>query len=122
MVDAWLSMGKVELDRDLLRVPLVGASSRVDLFINPAVFFDKVDGSDPDTNNVLGRVKTTQELAQIGAEHYETAVIIGDAAYTVKPGFSASAVGPNGSETALDAVTWGRLLATLEGLSRSAGS
>lgn len=114
-------MGKVELDRDLLRVPLVGASNRVDLFINPAVFFDKVDGSDPDEMNVLGRVKTTQELAQMGADHYETAVIVGDAAYTVKPGFVASAVGPNGSETALDAATWGRLLATLEGLSRAAG-
>lgn len=114
-------MGKVELDRDLLRVPLAGASTRVDLFINPAVFFDKIDGADPDENDVLGRVRTTQELAQIGADHFETAVIVGDAAYTVKPGFLASPVGPNGTETALDAATWGRLLATLDGLHRAAG-
>jgi hypothetical protein len=115
LVDVWMTAGHVELDRDLLRVPLTGGH-RVDLFINPAVYFDRVDGSDPDENDVIGRVKTTQELAQLGAEHYETAVLLGDFAYTVKPGFVAAPVDPKGQETALDATTWGSLLAVLDGL------
>jgi hypothetical protein len=113
LVDAWLSSGRVSLERDLLR--LSGPPS-VDLFINPAVWFEKIDGGDADPHDVVGRVRTSQELAQMGADHYESSVVMGDYAYTVKPGFTATAVDARGSEVRLDGPTWGRLMAQLEAL------
>ncbi|MCA9695205.1 MAG: hypothetical protein KC636_36840 [Myxococcales bacterium] len=118
LIDSWIASGAADLDRDLLRVPVAG--SRVPLFITPAVHFDRIDGGDPDPNELLGRVKTAPELAQLGAEHYETAVMVGDFAYTVTPGFVATPVDARGEETSLDTASWGRLLTTLEGLEQRA--
>lgn len=111
MVDDWLGGGRIALDGDLLRVDAAGTP--MSLFIDPAVFFEKVDGSDADAYDVVGAVKTSQELAQMGGEHYETSVVLGDYAYTVKPGFVATPVGADGTETILDGAGWGRLLAGL---------
>lgn len=116
LVDAWLSSGKVSLERDLLR--LSGPPS-VDLFINPAVWFEKIDGGDADPHDVVGRVRTSQELAQMGADHYESSVVMGDFAYTVRPGFIATVVDARGTEVRLDGPTWGRLMAQIEQLGSS---
>ncbi len=117
LVDIWISEGKADLERDFLRVPS-GAES-VALFINPAVYFDCVDGSETDEAEVVGKVKTSQELAQLGAEHYDTSVVLGDAAYTVVPGIIATAVDAQGVELELDAAAWGRLATSLESLPRA---
>jgi len=114
LVDVWISEGKADLERDFLRVP--SGTSSVALFINPAVYFDKVDGSETDEADVIGRVKTSQELAQMDAEHYDTSVVLGDAAYTVVPGILATAVDPQGVELELDASAWSRLATSLEAL------
>ena len=86
------------------------------LFINPAVYFERVDGSEPDAYQLVGTVKSAQELAQMGAEHYADSVVVGDYAYTVKPGFLAVPVGADGTETVLDSTAWGRLLGGFEAL------
>jgi len=114
LVDSWLNAGRVQLERDLLR--LAAAEGNVDLFINPAVFFERIDGSETDAHEVVGRVKTAQELAQMGADHYESSVVMGDYAYTVVPGFLAIAVDAKGTELTLDGVAWGRLLSQIEAL------
>lgn len=118
LADTWLAARSVQLDRDILRLSdPTGATT--DLFINPAVFFDRIDGSEADVHQVVGKVKTAQELAQMGADHYETSVVMGDYAYTVVPGFMAVAVDAKGSELKLDGASWGRLLAQLEALGTS---
>jgi hypothetical protein len=117
LVDVWISTGQAQLMRDILRIG--GAGSSTDLFINPAVFFDRVDGAEGDPIDVVGRVKTSQELAQIGAEHYETSVLVGDSAYTVIPGIVAAPVDARGAEIRLDTMSWGRLLRSLEGIAAS---
>ncbi len=115
LADAWLAAERVTLERDLLRLPVpAGAMGTIDLFINPAVFFERIDGSEADVHDVVGRVKTAQELAQLGADHYETSVVMGDFAYTVIPGFMAIPVDAKGAELALDGLGWGRLVAQLE--------
>jgi len=114
LADSWLNAGRVQLDRDLLRLP--GPDGTLDLFINPAVFFERIDGSETDVNEVVGRVKTAQELAQMGADHYESSVVMGDYAYTVVPGYLAIAVDARGTELALDGVAWARLVSQIEGL------
>lgn len=115
LADSWLAAGRVQLERDLLRLPQSGGAGP-DLFINPAVFFKCIDGSESDAHDVVGRVKTAQELAQMGADHYETSVVMGDYAYTVVPGFLAIPVDPKGAELKLDGGAWGRLLGQLESL------
>ena len=117
LADQWLSAGRVQLERDLLRLPhLGGAAPATDLFINPAVFFERIDGSEADVHDVVGRVKTAQELAQMGADHYESSVVMGDYAYTVVPGYLAVPVDPKGAELKLDGVAWNRLLGQIESL------
>ena len=116
LVDSWLSAGAVSLERDLLRV---SGPPLVDLFINPAVWFERIDGGDADPHDVVGRVKTSQELAQMGADHYESSVVMGDFAYTVQPGFIATVVDGSGAEVRLDGTAWGELMQQIEGLGTS---
>ncbi len=111
MVDDWLGGGRIQLDGDLLQVDAAGTP--MSLFINPAVYFERVDGTEAEPYDLVGAVKSSQELAQMGGEHYETSVVLGDFAYTVKPGFIAVPVGADGTETLLDGAGWGRLLAGL---------
>ncbi len=114
LADSWLSAGRVALERDLLRLPALPGGAGTDLFINPAVFFERIDGSEADVHDVVGRVKTAQELAQMGADHYESSVVMGDYAYTVVPGYLAIPVDPKGAELRLDPVAWGRLVGQIE--------
>lgn len=116
LVDAWISATRAQLDADLLRIPVTGDDERIDFFINPAVFFDRVDGSEADAFDVVGKVKTSQELAAMDAEHYDTSVVLGDAAYTVVPGVVATAVDARGSELPLDGPAWQRIAGVLEAL------
>ncbi len=112
LVDRWLSESQVQLDGELLRLSAAGAGAS--LFISPAVYFEQVDGGDQDPYQVVGCVKSSQELAQMGAEHYDTSVVLGEQAYTVQPGFVAVPVGPDGMETLMDSGGWGRLVGVLQ--------
>lgn len=112
LVDRWLVDSRIELDGDLLRL----SGAQTSLFINPAVFFECVDGGDADPNQVVGCVKSSQELAQMGAEHYDTSVVLGEHAYTVQPGFIAVPVGADGTETLMDAAGWSQLVGTLQSM------
>jgi hypothetical protein len=111
LVDRWLADGIITLDGDLLRMSAVGTPTS--LFINPAVYFEQVDGDESDPYQVVGCVKSSQELAQMGAEHYDTSVVLGELAYTVVPGFIAVPVGPDGTETLMDGAAWARLQGAL---------
>lgn len=115
LVDEWLGAGGITLDGDLLQLNAAGGPAR--LFINPAVYFERVDGAETDAYDVVGAVKSAQELAQMGAEHYDTSVVLGEYAYTVRPGFLAVPVGADGTEMVLDGPAWGRLLHGFSALS-----
>jgi len=112
LVDRWLGEGQIELDGDLLRL----AGRQTSLFINQAVFFKQIDGAEVDPHSVVGCVKTSQELTHIGAEHFDTSVVLGESAYTVQPGFVAVPVGADGTETLLDAAAWAQLVQALESM------
>jgi len=114
LVDRWLNDGVIQLDGELMR--LAGGMS---LFISPAVHFEQVDGGGQDQYQVVGSVKSSQELAQMGGEHFDTSVVLGEQAYTVVPGFIAVPVGPDGTETLMNGATWGQLQRTLMQLSET---
>lgn len=113
LADTWLAAGRVQLERDLLRLPDPNGGV-LDLFINPAVWFERIDGNETDVHGVVGKVKTSQELAQMGADHYDASVVMGDYAYTVVPGFIAVQVDSKGAEVKLDGAGWARLMAQIE--------
>jgi hypothetical protein len=115
-IDHWLGSGGVVLDGELLRFQALPGSS---LFINPGVYFERIDGNDADPYDIVGSVKSAQELAQMGGDHYDNAVVLGEYAYTVKPGFIATPVGADGSEAMLDGRSWGQLLYAMETLGTS---
>ena len=81
-VDRWLSTQSLLMEGDMARIASLPQTS---MYINPAVHFHAVDGGGADPYDILGAVKTSQELAQMGADHYETSVVLGDYAYTVLP-------------------------------------
>lgn len=112
LIDRWLSEGWIQLDGELLK--LATGAETTSLFINPAVFFVSVDGGEEDQYQVLGCVKSAQELTEMAAEHLDTSVIMGEQAYTVTPGFVAVPVGPDGTETLMDSQAWGRLRDVLQ--------
>jgi hypothetical protein len=111
LVDQWLAEGVIQLDGELLRLAAGGAPTS--LFITQAVYFEQVDDDGQDPYQVVGCVKSSLELAQMGAEHFDTSVVLGDLAYTVMPGFVAVPVGPDGTETLMDGAAWGRLRGAL---------
>lgn len=83
MLQQWAEAGKVQVDGEILI--LLKENRQVDL--NPAVRFTELLGAEDDPHKLLGKVKTKQQLDDIGAEHYMDSVIYGDVAYTVIEGF-----------------------------------
>jgi hypothetical protein len=110
-LDRWMGAGTTTLEADLMRF---NAAPGVSFYINPAVHFAALDGGGTDPYDIIGSVKSSHELAQMGADHYDTSVIIGEYAYSVRPGFVGTPVSPSGTETQLDGATWGRVLAAIE--------
>ena len=83
MLQQWSDQGKVRLDDTTLT--LLAEARTVKL--TPAVRFTSlIDGGD-DPNKLLGKVKTTAQIFELGAEHYLDSVIFGDIGYTVVEGF-----------------------------------
>jgi hypothetical protein len=112
-IDRWLGAGGIALEGDFMRFHAV---PRMALYINPSVYFVRIDGGEVDAYDIVGSVKTAQELAQMGADHFESSVVLGDFAYTVDPGFVATPVGADGSTMMLDGASWGQLVGAMEAL------
>lgn len=110
-LDRWMNSGGATLDADLMR--FAGAPG-VSFYINPAVHFVSVDGGGPDPYDIIGSVKTSHELAQMGADHYDASVLIGESAYSVQPGFVGTPISQNGTEAQLDGGSWGTVLRAIE--------
>ena len=77
---------------------------------------ERVDGHDADPYGLVGTVRSMQELAQMGAEHYAASVVLGEHAYSVRAGYLAVPVGEGGVEAMFDANAWNRLMGTLQAL------
>ncbi len=114
LVDAWITSGRTRLDGDLLRLP--GEAGPVSLYLSPAVHVERIDGHDVDPHGLVGTVRSGQELTNMGAELYDTSVILGECAYSARPGFLAIPVGEGGVEAMFDAQAWRRLVGTLVAL------
>jgi hypothetical protein len=81
-MDRWTAEGKVSLQDDLMTLPALGRSFRLRTAVR---FLSVVEGTD--THGLIGRVKTDDQLAELGGEHYGASVIMGDVGYECEEGF-----------------------------------
>ena len=86
VLDKWSEQGKVAVDGHVLTLLAEGKSFQ----LTSAVRFLKMEAGD-DVAKLLAKVKTTEALKGMGAEHYMDSVILGEVAYQVQQGFLADA-------------------------------
>src|SRR3981081_3403508 len=86
VLDKWSEQGRIQVDGNVLTILGEGK----DFALTSAVRFMKMEAGD-DTVGLLQKVKTTDALKQMGAEHYMESVILGECAYQVQQGFLADA-------------------------------
>ncbi len=90
MLDQWLSEERVEVDGETM----ITHPEAQRFHLTTAVLFkDEVTG-EPDANDLIGKVKDVEQLAELGAEHYADSVVLGDNAYQCVEGFTGSPVQP----------------------------
>ncbi len=82
----WSEQGRVQVEGNVLTILGEGKN----FALTSAVRFIKMEAGD-DTAGLLQKVKTTDALKQMGAEHYMESVILGECAYAVQQGFLADA-------------------------------
>jgi len=88
-LDVWLADSLVELTGTELTI---ASEARKYRLAEAAHVIREVTGS-PDANELVGRVKSTHYLEELGAELMEGSMILGDNAYDVIPGFMATPIG-----------------------------
>jgi hypothetical protein len=81
-MDRWTQEGKVLLQDDVMTLPAMNRSFRLRAAVR---FTSVVEGLDQ--HGLLGRVKSDEQLAQLGAEHYGASVIMGEIGYECEEGF-----------------------------------
>ncbi len=82
-LDEWSAEGRAALEGDRMTLLELGQV----FAMKPAVYFTSVAGSDQDPSNLVGLVRSEDELVEMGADHMSTSVIYGDTAYVVINGF-----------------------------------
>jgi hypothetical protein len=91
-IDRWSSEGKVTIEEDIMSLPALGRSFR----LRPAVYITRVLSREKDIHRLLGRVKTAEQLSQMGAENFANSLILGEVAYECEPGFVGEVIGAAG--------------------------
>jgi hypothetical protein len=81
-MDRWTGEGKVSLQDDLMTLPAMGRSFKLRTAVR---FLSVIEGGD--AHGLVGRVKTDEQLAEMGGEHYGASVIMGDVGYECEEGF-----------------------------------
>ena len=86
VLDKWSEQARIQVDGNVLTI----LGERKSFQLTSAVRFIKMEAGE-DAVGLLHKVKTTDALKQMGAEHYMESVILGDSAYQVQQGFLADA-------------------------------
>ena len=86
VLDRWSEQGRIQVDGNVLTI----LGEHKSFALTSAVRFIKMEAGE-DNAGLLAKVKTTDALKQMGAEHYRESVILGENAYQVQQGFLADA-------------------------------
>lgn len=79
----WMDQDKIDFEDNIMTIRADGRQFK----LIEAVRFVKVEGGDEDTNGLLGKVKTGEQLDCLDAERYRDSVILNEVAYKVQEGF-----------------------------------
>jgi hypothetical protein len=82
-LDDWLEQGRIALVGDELTIGAAGRNMRL---LGAVHFVAEVAGTE-DRNTLVGKVKTHEQVTELGGEHVADSVILGDNAYQVIEGF-----------------------------------
>ncbi|GAC1366144.1 MAG: hypothetical protein NVSMB47_17440 [Polyangiales bacterium] len=88
LLDAWMADERVDVAGEEL---VLKAEDRRFRIVEAMHVLRDLVGSD--THQLVGRVKTREQLVQLGAEVLETSMVLGEEAYDVVPGFIGEPVG-----------------------------
>jgi hypothetical protein len=86
VLDKWSEQGRIQVDGNVLTI----LGEQKSFALTSAVRFLKMEAGE-DNAGLLTKVKTTDALKQMGAEHYMESVLLGESAYQVQQGFLADA-------------------------------
>jgi hypothetical protein len=101
MLQRWTDQGRALLEDTTLTL----VQDRQSVALTPAVRFTRLVDGGVDPHRLIGTVKTKDQLATLGAEHYMDSVILGDVGYTVVEGFRGElAATPAGHPVAMTSV------------------
>jgi hypothetical protein len=82
-LDAWLDQGRAVLESDTLTFNPEGRRFKLQEAVR---FLSEIAGGG-DVNKLVGKVKTKEQLTELGGEQCSDSVILGDDAYEVVEGF-----------------------------------
>jgi hypothetical protein len=88
-LDLWLASSTIELTGTELTITSEARKYRL---AEAAYIVKEVTGS-PDAHELVGKVKSTHYLEELGAEVMQGSMILGDNAYDVTAGFMATPIG-----------------------------
>lgn len=82
-LEAWLADGRAQVEADVL----TDLETKRRFELREGVRFLAEVSSGEDANDLVGRVKDLDQLAELGGEHMADSVILGESAYQVQAGF-----------------------------------
>jgi hypothetical protein len=88
MLDSWADQGKIDFVGNVMTL-LAGEGTGRSYALEPAVRFMKVVGAEADPHALIAKVKTADQLREMGAEQVGDSVVLGEVGYEVQPGFLA---------------------------------
>jgi hypothetical protein len=90
LLDTWATQGRIDLAGQSISL-LSGEGQGRRYALEPAVRFLRVAGGGSDPHQLVARVKTLDQVREIGGEAMADSVVVGEIAYEVEPGFLAEA-------------------------------
>jgi hypothetical protein len=115
-LDRLLATGIASLEHDRLTM---ANEPTLEWKMEPAVYFSSLDNGVAGGEELVGRVKTSSELDGLGADHFGTAVLIGEYSFTVKPGYVGRCAQKGGVARPMDHALIASLLAVEAQLSHN---
>ena len=82
-VQQWTEEGRVQIEGNQMTLPELGRMFR----LTEAFYVERAVSDEGDSLGLRGRVKTRNQIAQLGGEVFLNSLVIGDAAYEGDPGF-----------------------------------
>ena len=82
-VQQWTEEGRVHIEGNQMTLPELGRMFR----LTEAFYVERAVSDGGDVLGLKGRVKTRNQIAQLGGEVFLNSLVIGDAAYEGDPGF-----------------------------------